>query len=94
MDEFIDTLLTFEELEDTQFQSDILVATATNTPNQPQEVLLQSLGIRKKKWKSNPSVAKEALELVNYRCEIDPFHETFISEVTGDNFVEAHHLIP
>jgi len=38
-------------------------------------------------------VAKEAMEKANYRCEIDPSHETFIGK-DGTPYMEAHHLIP
>lgn len=45
-------------------------------------------------WGRNPSIAKIALEEASYMCELDDSHQTFISKVTGKNFVEAHHLIP
>ncbi len=45
-------------------------------------------------WPRDPSIAREALIRAEYRCEVDPQHITFISAVTGQNYVEAHHLIP
>lgn len=30
----------------------------------------------------------------NWTCELDESHTTFISAIDGNNFVEAHHLIP
>lgn len=45
-------------------------------------------------WERDPSVSKEALKNAGYTCEIDNMHFTFKSNVTGENFVEAHHLIP
>lgn len=45
-------------------------------------------------WKRDPSISKEALKNSGYKCEIDNTHLTFKSNITGENFVEAHHLIP
>ncbi|SHF12492.1 5-methylcytosine-specific restriction enzyme A [Seinonella peptonophila] len=42
----------------------------------------------------NPRMAKQVLQRNNFKCEIDPNHFTFISNITGKNYVEAHHLIP
>lgn len=30
----------------------------------------------------------------NYRCEINPSHQLFTSKATGQNYLEAHHIIP
>lgn len=38
--------------------------------------------------------ARNCLKKANYKCEIDENHNTFISESTRENYVEAHHLIP
>ncbi|WP_237763483.1 HNH endonuclease [Falsirhodobacter sp. alg1] len=35
-----------------------------------------------------------ALERADYLCEINPRHQTFVSRVSGRQFVEAHHLMP
>lgn len=48
----------------------------------------------KGRWSRKGSIAKSAIESANFYCEIDPTHKTFISRVTNNNFVEAHHLIP
>jgi 5-methylcytosine-specific restriction protein A len=93
-EEFFDSLLYQDLIEDTHFQNDVLTATPAQTPLQPQSVPKQTQSTGRNVWKRNPSVAKEALEKANYRCEINPEHKTFISEVTGKNFVEAHHLVP
>ncbi len=42
----------------------------------------------------DPALAKQAIEKSNFTCEVDPQHQTFLSPVTGRNFMEAHHLIP
>lgn len=41
------------------------------------------------------SFAKEyTKKIANYTCEYDPSHTTFISENDGNQYMEAHHLIP
>lgn len=45
-------------------------------------------------WPRDRELAKGALELAGYHCEMDKNHKTFISKQTGKNFVEAHHIIP
>ncbi|MED1666089.1 MrcB family domain-containing protein [Brevibacillus laterosporus] len=94
IEEILDYFLQKDAIEDTQFQSDVLVAQPTNTPELPQPVPPQVTESGRQQWKRNSSIAKEALEKQNYLCEADPEHLTFISEVTNQNFVEAHHLIP
>ena len=37
---------------------------------------------------------QEALNLANYKCEVDEKHTTFIAHSTNKNYVEGHHLIP
>lgn len=36
----------------------------------------------------------KAIKKANFKCELDKNHITFISNITNNNFVEAHHLIP
>jgi len=48
----------------------------------------------RKVWKRNPAYAAKAVLLADYICEIDNSHKHFISKTTGQNYVEAHHLIP
>ncbi|WP_100400620.1 HNH endonuclease [Bacillus sp. FJAT-44742] len=45
------------------------------------------------KWYRDPKTALSAIIKADYKCEIDPTHTTFKSKVTGENYVEAHHLI-
>lgn len=45
------------------------------------------------RYKTNARIAKTALNLANYTCEINPEHKTFISKL-GKPYMEAHHLIP
>lgn len=35
-----------------------------------------------------------ALEMANFKCEVNPTHETFISAASNKPYVEGHHLIP
>jgi 5-methylcytosine-specific restriction protein A len=45
-------------------------------------------------WSRDANMAFTALDNANFQCENDTKHETFISARTGNQFVEAHHLIP
>lgn len=94
IEEMLDFYLQKEEIEDIQFQNDILVAPAAITPREPQPVSSQTSINGRQSWKRNSSIAKEALQKQNYLCEYDSTHLTFKSEVTNQNFVEAHHLVP
>lgn len=49
---------------------------------------------QKNSYTRNATIAKKAIVLSNYRCEIDKNHETFISKYNDSPYVEAHHLIP
>ncbi|QHA36929.1 DUF3578 domain-containing protein [Rossellomorea marisflavi] len=91
---FIDYLLNIEAIDDTQFQSDVQLVSPTHTPYVPQPVPLKEQTGERSKWKRDAAIAKEALLNSNYSCEYDQNHKTFKSAVTGENFVEAHHLIP
>ena len=39
-------------------------------------------------------MAALALKRADFKCEIDQQHLSFMSQRTGQNFVEAHHLFP
>lgn len=46
------------------------------------------------KYKTNPRIAKTALQIADFKCEINKGdHITFLSK-NGRQFMEAHHLIP
>lgn len=46
------------------------------------------------KYRTNPRIAKTALQIAEFKCEINKGdHITFISK-NGRQFMEAHHLIP
>lgn len=46
------------------------------------------------RFQRNYSLALQALENANFKCEYNPEHITFISPITQKSFMEAHHLIP
>ena len=48
----------------------------------------------KPKYKGKPSRGKGALSKAAYTCEWDASHTTFISNTTGENYMEPHHMIP
>ena len=58
-----------------------------------QPTIIKSAG-EKITTKRNPIVGKIALQESHYLCEYNKLHLTFISGVTGENYTEAHHLIP
>ena len=45
-------------------------------------------------WKRNQILVEQVIKSVHYNCEYDNAHKTFTSKVTGQNYVEGHHLIP
>lgn len=45
-------------------------------------------------WSRDSNNAFMAIQNANFTCENDLNHKTFISVKTGNQFVEAHHLIP
>lgn len=42
----------------------------------------------------NSNIATNALKRVQYHCELNPKHDTFISRFNNMPYMEAHHLIP
>lgn len=46
------------------------------------------------KYGRDPYVTAYAINEANFQCEIDPTHNTFISESNGYPYVEGHHLVP
>ena len=41
-----------------------------------------------------PCYLKKAIVLAGFKCEYDNSHMFFKSSTSGENYVEAHHLIP
>lgn len=50
--------------------------------------------ITSESYMRDPQVAAYSKQQANYKCELNPLHETFISEISKQQYVEAHHLIP
>jgi 5-methylcytosine-specific restriction protein A len=45
-------------------------------------------------WWRDPDMSFTAISDADFKCENNPNHKTFVSAVTSEQFVEAHHLIP
>jgi len=80
--------------DDSKYQRDVQKAKPKRVAkgSQKKPVIKIQNGI--KKWGTDPAIGKQALIDANYTCENDPTHLTFLSKTTGENYVEAHHLIP
>lgn len=95
LDQVIDDLIYQEEISDVKFQEDVLISPPAKTNQVPHPVPNKTMSSpNTEKYLRDSKIAKEALILAEYKCEADPTHLTFISPITGENFVEAHHLIP
>jgi 5-methylcytosine-specific restriction enzyme A len=71
-----------EEIDDIEYQEEV-------NGSAPALRRVQQL-----KWVRKPSIAKKALGVANFKCELKPDWPTFRVSATGNWFVEAHHLIP
>lgn len=83
-----------DEHADNKFQDNINKIDAVEPEKSPQKIKdpKEINGI--KTFPRNFAYAKSALEKSNYLCEMDNIHETFISNASNKNYMEAHHLIP
>jgi len=54
----------------------------------------KTIGSSSSSWRRDPDMAFLALSNANFLCEENSTHKTFISPITSEQFVEAHHLIP
>jgi 5-methylcytosine-specific restriction endonuclease McrA len=45
-------------------------------------------------WKRDSKMARECLQLAEYKCEFDNSHKLFVARRTLKPYVEAHHLVP
>ncbi|KOF09312.1 hypothetical protein AC739_15600 [Planococcus glaciei] len=63
--------------------------------DKPKELIVKvSKASEKLKWGRDPAIAKRAIAAAEFKCKSDASHEFFISAITGENYVEGHHLIP
>ncbi len=85
-----------EDHDDNSYQAEIL-----STLRKGVNINIDSRGqIRKVERRGSlafyrdPRIAAMRLDMANYTCEFNADHSTFISESTGNPYVEAHHFIP
>jgi 5-methylcytosine-specific restriction protein A len=45
-------------------------------------------------WKQSGILRAQAIELAGYACEINPSHQSFISEKTNKPYMEGYHAMP
>ncbi len=87
-------LFSTEAFDENSYQEEIErvnpIPNAPETPQDPQYSQHQG----HKELNKDASLAKYCLIKANYHCEINSHHESFISQVTKHNYVEAHHLVP
>lgn len=62
--------------------------------DQAKEKPQRTEGNRGSTYKRDVKAAKTSIVAARYCCEINAEHKDFTSSVTGENYVEAHHLIP
>lgn len=84
----------YKEAEDSRYQSEVERAKPQRMASTPQEKPEYTEERGRKKWKTNPGIAKACIINSSYECQVNPTHQTFTSKVTNENYVEAHHLIP
>jgi 5-methylcytosine-specific restriction protein A len=104
-EQLIDTITSYQEnlldlenplgQDEERFQQKINIAPLVETAEEPQpkpSPLINRGG--REYWGRDARKSKEAIHKAQYKCEFNPSHETFISDKTGKNYMEAHHLIP
>ena len=90
----LDILDLKNQLSEVEYQEKIQNAKRKNLENGPIERKNKTNSTNSSSWSRDPDIAFTALENATFLCENDHSHSTFISEKTGQQFVEAHHLIP
>ena len=65
--------------------------TIEDKPANPIKVITRG---KKQYWSRSNVIPKKAIMLAKYTCEYDDSHMYFTSKITGENYVEAHHLVP
>lgn len=83
-----------EEDEYQRVMETINLESATIVEDIPQNKKEGNYCVKTNRWKRNYIIAKKAILQSGYRCEYDSTHLFFHSNITGQNYVEAHHLIP
>jgi predicted HNH restriction endonuclease len=70
------------------------VPSTVSVVDQPKDKPSKTTGSGTSFYKRDAKTSKTAIVTAKYQCEIDASHKDFVSKVTGENYVEAHHLIP
>lgn len=83
-----------EDQADRELQEEMGDTEASETEEKPQTCQDAKEVNGRKMYPRKLAVSKEALEKAEFKCEINPAHSSFESKTTGEQFVEAHHLIP
>ncbi len=82
--------------EDENYQTEIST-TLIETPNvdiDPNGRIVQREVGQRISYVRDPRLAAMRFDLSGYKCEIDSSHDTFITQRTNRQYVEAHHFIP
>lgn len=85
------------DVDDNDYSNSINLITSpkVNLKNLKIEGEIKTIEIKgRTTYQRNPKLAILRFEKSEYRCEINPKHETFTSMKSDFPFVEAHHLIP
>lgn len=84
------------EDEDLDFQRDVFKSSTDDRPieDKPKTKKSKSDMTLKAGYPRDPHISKKAINASQFCCEIDPNHQDFLSRSTGENYVEAHHLVP
>lgn len=95
--DYIERLIDGEKLEDDiiaqQELQEISGASDQAIRNAPNRKVLFENQISGKKVLRNPQLAKSAIIVADYQCEVDSEHQTFLNK-HGKPYMEGHHLIP
>lgn len=81
------------DIEEFKYQQEIEKSKPVKIESKPQAKPESTVGTINQ-WKRSLGIAKAQIIEKNYSCEVDKNHKTFISNTTGENYVEVHHLIP
>jgi len=81
------------EEEDEPYQRDIRATSPARPKQGPRKAEFVNT-TKGRQVKKNPRLAALRFLMSEYKCEVDPTHQPFISRTTKRNFVEAHHLVP
>ena len=94
-------LMSLQALTDSEFQSEVEESLAIadsevdladiEGPENKPALLPSAAGT---KYKRDVNKSRKAIKRSGYTCEVDAAHESFISNVTKKQYLEAHHLIP